>query len=39
MSCEIADYEDDSKTGGGRGVLISPGGGGTRRTGGMFPHV
>ena len=36
---KIADYRDDGKIGGRRGVVISPGGGGTRITGGMPNHL
>ena len=39
VSYEITDYEDDGKTSGGQGVGISPGGGGTKSTGGVPPHL
>ena len=37
--CKIAYYGDDGKTGGGRGVGINPGGGGTINTGDGLPHL
>ena len=39
VSYEITDYEDDGKTSGGQGVGIPPGGGGTKSTGGVPPHL
>ena len=39
VSFKIADYGDGAETGGGRGVGIYPGGGGTISTGGVPPHL